>query len=645
MPSSPTVSAHVPPPEEDALHVQQRRYAERRQEEQRLADTIRDTYRDAWAEFYKQENLQCTQLIQALASASPSHPPALYGFLSAGGDSEELEKTVNESPPDMTVDIWDCERSRLSVRALRDDLELSSVASYAYPKYESCTPSSQSVLHNGDPLLMAYVPYADESDFQNNIEPLARHYSRFAWQDEWYDVDFKIIAAEILRRLQIGGLDDETIEMFKPPSLPSAPSLFTSLRKRDLPGWAGDELLARVQEPRPPPGLFSEVDRMASFFCGSLSCNTMLCLRHHDPTQSPPSLSRELPRSTNLQLYKQVDNKKMCKNDCFVDYELGEYNELLLQNQDITDILLLFPNIKPCSLAPIVKAKCCDVFHHRMYIFPDQRREPLQPARLDSRQGAHEDMRRDFCTHSGPCSLAVCICVQSQLHCERRCKCSTACHQRHRGCDCPKGGCRFPDNLCTDPEGQCTHLQGQCTLREDICPCLDTGFECDPEHCAGHSKKRSLGKQKHCCSNMQSQLEHVQSLSVKIGSWGLGTFAQGHIDKGAFVGEYGAELILSPENAHQGDHLEDIHQTVNTYRGLNYMFNLSGTDHILDAATIGDYTRYINDPMDESKANVTANTIAVGGDTKVLFRTVKKVKPGEELLLHYGEAYWASHNS
>ncbi|KAL7283912.1 hypothetical protein ACG7TL_001184 [Trametes sanguinea] len=258
MSSSSALSAHVLPPEEDdALRVQQRRYAERRQEEQSLTDHIRDTYRNTWAEFYKQEQEQCTQLLQTLASASPRRPPPLTVLLSADVDSSGM--TVDESPTDVTVNIRDCERSRMTVRVLQDDLELSSVASYAYPKYESCTPSSQSVLYNGDPLLMAFVPYADEPGFQPDIEPYASHHSRFAWQSEWYDVDFKIIAAETLRCLQQDArMDDETIQKFGPRSLPSASPLFRSLRKRDFPEWASDELLARIHEPPSPPGLLSE---------------------------------------------------------------------------------------------------------------------------------------------------------------------------------------------------------------------------------------------------------------------------------------------------------------------------------------------------------------------------------------------------
>ena len=35
----------------------------------------------------------------------------------------------------------------------------------------------------------------------------------------------------------------------------------------------------------------------------------------------------------------------------------------------------------------------------------------------------------------------------------------------------------------------------------------------------------------------------------------------------------------------------------------------------------------------------------VDGDHVVLFRTFRKVKPGQELLLDYGEDYWKHHGS
>ncbi|OSD02577.1 hypothetical protein PYCCODRAFT_321793 [Trametes coccinea BRFM310] len=123
------------------------------------------------------------------------------------------------------------------------------------------------------------------------------------------------------------------------------------------------------------------------------------------------------------------------------------------------------------------------------------------------------------------------------------------------------------------------------------CSCFRDDHECNPEHCAKQSKRGMSTKQKHCCSNMHSHLGHVPRLAVKIGSWGLGTFAQSKIKTGTFLGEYGAELIPLPTNLDEQNHLDTIQGIVHRYRGLNYLFSVNEAIHVLDAATVGDFTR------------------------------------------------------
>ncbi|KAG6824502.1 hypothetical protein H0H92_006675 [Tricholoma furcatifolium] len=66
---------------------------------------------------------------------------------------------------------------------------------------------------------------------------------------------------------------------------------------------------------------------------------------------------------------------------------------------------------------------------------------------------------------------------------------------------------------------------------------------------------------------------------------------------------------------------------VHDHLGLNYMYGLVLSASALDAAKLGNETRYLNDSKDEPNKN---NCIG----------QAVKVKNGQELLLSYGDSYW-----
>lgn len=71
---------------------------------------------------------------------------------------------------------------------------------------------------------------------------------------------------------------------------------------------------------------------------------------------------------------------------------------------------------------------------------------------------------------------------------------------------------------------------------------------------------------------------------------------------------------------------------------MNYSFTLN-VDQVLDAAFVGNNTRYLNH-VTGNKANVTAAAKWVNGEHRIGFYATKNIKRGRELLFDYGMDYW-----
>lgn len=175
---------------EDALRIQQQRYAQRiqrrLQEEREVAGTIEGEYRAAWVDFYSLEPEQCEQLIRSLEVVSP-HPPLSLDDLFE--DAEYIEMSPDPTPSEASFDIWLSDLQQRSQFSAEVALTLHDMDEYAYRKYESCTPSVEGILYNGDPRILKFIPCADESGFR--AELYASRHLQLAWQTEWFDVDCK----------------------------------------------------------------------------------------------------------------------------------------------------------------------------------------------------------------------------------------------------------------------------------------------------------------------------------------------------------------------------------------------------------------------------------------------------------------------
>lgn len=91
------------------------------------------------------------------------------------------------------------------------------------------------------------------------------------------------------------------------------------------------------------------------------------------------------------------------------------------------------------------------------------------------------------------------------------------------------------------------------------------------------------------------------------------------------------------------------------FTGLNYAFLLNA-NLVLDALSIGNETRYINDsrtwPNNDSNEqtptlaispNCEASIWLVNDVHRIAITATKSIKQGHELYLDYGDAYWKNH--
>lgn len=101
----------------------------------------------------------------------------------------------------------------------------------------------------------------------------------------------------------------------------------------------------------------------------------------------------------------------------------------------------------------------------------------------------------------------------------------------------------------------------------------------------------------------------------------LGAFAKEFLPKDKVLGAY-AGLIYEIFDCKFEDH---------------YIFGLTET-FIVDAKIKGNYTRFFNSAVPAKNANVKAWLIKIKGKIQVLFKTIKDVQLGEQLLIDYSDA-------
>ncbi|KAH9974853.1 hypothetical protein BJV74DRAFT_183098 [Russula compacta] len=605
-------------------------------------------YKEVWNEFNKWKVEDCKQQLLLLQKPLPPPEAAEAAMNMAStfrtGESGDVEVIyLCDTEDDVPLDaggttVLTCESTVLE---LPPDFA-------PHPRYESCTPSMQTISLRMDSMayeeviIAPFVPYADDPTF--DTKGYLNQFNSYAWE-HLVDPDVEMIQFEVLRRLHIGhGLSVDDIEATNVlPELRHANNsgLMYQMTQRDHLFWTGmmanfstnldgserREIDFRAYEPK-IDDLRRRIDSIVPYFCPNPGCIQAFCPRHE---KKLPQVPHTVPRIAS----DDYPEGSSCGTTCFRETDSTFQHSIEWGEPEVDElrcILEIIPDTVPCGLAKLVRRPCREVFMQRRRLIPDDKIYPESSqivTKVKNYRDENEFGNLDYnlpgpCSHSGPCDInnPECICAQESVHCNRNCHCHTTCKRRWKGCRCA------PDRT-----------KRSCAT--DSCKCHKLGWECDPMVCqcdneAFLKRKKSRSKKRrvirpdgeHLCQNSNIQ-RGLPALEIKRGAFGLGAFAVHKIRNAEFIGEYIGELISNTD---------DQREILRTHVGLNYSFKLDGL-HNIDSARVGNETRYINH-AEEKDANAVARRKLVFGETRLGFYALRGIKAGEEVLFNYGDAYW-----
>lgn len=227
------------------------------------------------------------------------------------------------------------------------------------------------------------------------------------------------------------------------------------------------------------------------------------------------------------------------------------------------------------------------------------------------------------CTHEGHCT-SKCPCFEANILCESFCGCSDDCPRRFTGCSCLGNGL---------------------TCVSETCICILMNRECGPEciSCGAIPRINPANKHEdhlftHGCQNVYLQ-RGVLKASVmgesQLEGVGFGLYLAEPVQKGDFLSEYTGEVISSQEAERRG--------IIYDRKFLSFLFDLN-KDYVIDAARLGNNTRFINHADNEKDGlNCEAKIILVNGEHRIKFVALRDIAVGEELLFNYGKKFAEKH--
>ncbi|KAJ7597719.1 hypothetical protein C8J56DRAFT_920772 [Mycena floridula] len=548
------------------------------------------------------------------------------------------------------------------------------------PDYESCPLSSSMNFMTAPmdgPKLIKFIPYADRGAKGFTSDQMVLKYlqgkeyypKHTQWSVDFERLDLVLVQLEVLRRLCDMGFTlsyIDSMQIMEPLYQTKAgPGLLrkASQMSFSLPGFGPDVNQIRaliVNTALENMSLLESVQSEASRFCSNLNCISLVCPVHRS-VHPPPRI--DYTRKPKLRSDQLVPNPDcVAQEKCFSKIDGDELDtememDLLEDSISVLEATLQFePDMSPCDLAVMARISCRKVFIYRKQFHPDVKIEDLDLSENDPDEPELKDgirakkggfsfaTRVPPCTHKGPCSDpdARCECYRNEQYCQRACRCLANCFIRWQGCDC-------------DPGVSCCRVSKWCACRK-------AQRECDPELCNACGARSVHGQypfdlhrhltqdesvairnfHKMHCGNVSIQKGIVPVLEIKRSAWGLGCFAKStiHAGKGAFIGEYTAELHEFKNHYDDFAHKHKFH--------ANYCFDLDDT-YLADAARLGNETRFLNDDLHKDgltsthKINCKAALMLVNGDIKLGLFATKDIIKGEELYLSYGENYWNEH--
>ncbi|KAG1815023.1 uncharacterized protein BJ212DRAFT_1358925 [Suillus subaureus] len=558
-------------------------------------------YKEVWKQFYEWEPGECRQIIHALAGRRVPGEREKYNKMidqlldpKAFHDSEMRIDLENPNQPLPIVTQYDAEGQGISYPLEMNEISVDPTFK-AHPPYESCPPINQSIWRWGLCEAVAFIPYGDEEEFP--VMEYLDQFQSFAWEED-FDPDLEMIQIETARRLHntwnisIKNIDRMRI-LPKSQREPYKKGLLWQRFQRDFLRWPGgteDDMEGACFQPA-VDDLPRRLTSVLATFCPNLNCLRTRCTTHLHLHSG--SFGGGRPQVTNQSM--RLSEGEPCGEECFRLTDESYMDKVYWENESdrktLKTILSISPNLFPCQLAELCFKPCREVFVQRYHMFHDhlvydddsaddtdshtknnRTRGKTRKRRLifEETSDHSEFVPLEPCKHKGPCEKELCGCYRRKRHCQLACWCGINCDRQYRGCECKR---------CLS-----------------TCPCLKSNRECLPGIC---HKCDARGATNNPCANTKLQRNHIKAVEIKRAKYGLGAFAAQDMKTGDFIGDYVGNLLDSAD-------VEGL-TPVTEYNGRNYFFEFSreNTDEMLDAAPVGNATRFLNHASAE-RANCVA---------------------------------------
>ncbi|KAF9017399.1 hypothetical protein BDZ89DRAFT_1074837 [Hymenopellis radicata] len=583
-------------------------------------------YNEVYREFYEWEQADAQASIDSLACKNPDDSFPDRGEFNLGGMDACL------------IDDEECIIINIENKIA------------PYPPYTSCAPVSRNVLLPDDADLglavesLSHVPYADHPAFkekqflQDCITAIPD--LKYGWQRDFLDPDVEIIRIEVVKRLYTRNIPLNTLRNLV-GKVGHDSGLLWAIHQRDRPNvldWFTENEVEKLQNIRKPPAsVFDAINTCEPAYCSlceRVACGTHRPEKDEETNSRLPVLLQKVAKLSAEELHDS--DVTPCGAACFKHLDMDRYEDEskvisdINEDQFIIGVLKIDPDIPPCDLSFTSKLPCNQIFLYRARFLKqaDVRRDA---GRTSSGPSHLRDVHP--CVHDGPCDNTAmdCRCYLTGRQCLRSCNCALTCDRRRKGCSC--------------------YVDGGC-IKSNKCPCAEQEQECDPELCRKCGARNQIAQtrvdpdspgssHKRICNNVDVQRATINDnlIEIRRSKYGSGAFSSSSDVMGA--------------NTYLGEHLWEslaVDGVLAKYTKRNYLFLLNDEVNI-DAASMGNVTRYLNDRPESEKerkrskcgdkyANCSAEIVYVNEEKHIVLRTGPAVDARNELTLSYGDKYW-----
>ncbi|TRM69368.1 hypothetical protein BD626DRAFT_473819 [Schizophyllum amplum] len=529
-----------------------------------------------------------------------------------------------------------------------------------HAKYEAVAPASQSVQAEHTDDTCPFSLYSDDPSFDHHA--YVRRYEQLAWDLYCQPMELRIAVETATRLRTMHNLTYHTIDatcITRPFVIDTQRrSQLVSMREeRDLHPSRYWQALPENPEVMEEESILDDVNRAIPGFCPL--CVSFRCLLHRASEGElkqryggfmgkRPTITQGFIKPLDFNL-RNARGARPCGPECWkhpdIDLAIPLPNLLEKHERRLLGVLELAPDEAPCALAVIARLPCFVIYQFRDAQFSSEdivrNKNGLQKQNNAITATSHKPnpsavIAHFPCNHTGPCSKnRECICFMSDVPCRPSCRCSERCKRKTGGCTCEK---RCIDNP-------------KCTCRQK-----PSVRECDPRRCK-HCGASEVATRPDICGNVQLQAQRVASIEVKHSKYGLGAFALHHIRKDQLIGDYTSEIRTRKYMENMNERGDFAPSYI-----FEFEFGTASTVPVLEGATVGNSTRYLNhapiegedsvlpldyyenDPERPIYANCDPRETTVDGDLCILIYATQDIEPGEELRINYGPQYWGRHN-